>query len=121
MVDKGNYYQWYEKGHFESETRAWKEEKVSGTLCASGGGIKVATNNLKVRKLTPRECFRLMNVKNEDIDKILKSQSDISAYHLAGDSICTNVLMAIFGEMLDINWQEKLNDMLDIYNKGENK
>lgn len=57
-------------------------------------------NNLRIRKLTPRECFRLMGVKDEDIDKILKHQSNASAYHLAGDSIVVNVLMAIFKEML---------------------
>lgn len=44
MIDKGDYFQWYEKGHYESETRAWKD-RVSGTICttpktkyASGGG-----------------------------------------------------------------------------------
>ena len=36
MIDKGNYYQWYVKGHQEQETRAWKENKVSGTLCTNG-------------------------------------------------------------------------------------
>ncbi len=57
-------------------------------------------NDLNIRKLTPRECFRLMGVKDQDIDNILKNQSDSSAYHLAGDSIVVNVLMAIFKEML---------------------
>lgn len=56
--------------------------------------------DMKIRKLTPRECFRLMGVKDEDIDNILKNQSDSSAYHLAGDSIVVDVLMAIFREML---------------------
>lgn len=57
-------------------------------------------NNLRIRKLTPRECFRLMGVKDSDIDKIEKNQSNSSMYHLAGDSIVVNVLMAIFKEML---------------------
>ena len=60
-------------------------------------------NELKIRRLTPRECGKLMGVKDEDIDKILKNQSDSSAYHLFGDSIVVNVLMAIFGEMLGVN------------------
>ena len=70
-------------------------------------------NNLRLRKLTPKECFRLMNVKDEDFEKVKKNQSDSSLYHLAGDSICSNVLMAIFGEMLDIDWKTKLEEMLD--------
>ena len=56
-------------------------------------------NDLRIRKLTPRECFRLMGVKNEDFDKVAKNQSDSSLYHLAGDSIVTNVLEAVIKEM----------------------
>lgn len=37
MIDKGNYYQWYKKGHLEHDTRAWKDNKVSETLCTKGG------------------------------------------------------------------------------------
>ena len=72
----------------------------------------VCYNDLRIRKLTPRECGRLMNVKDEDINKMLKNQSDSSAYHCFGDSICTNCLMVIFGELLDINWKQKLEEML---------
>ena len=56
--------------------------------------------DLRIRKLTPRECFRLMGVKDEDFDKCAKNQSDSSLYHLAGDSIVVNVLIAIFKELL---------------------
>lgn len=58
------------------------------------------THDLRIRKLTPKECFRLMGVKDEDYDKIAKNQSDSSLYHLAGDSIVVNVLMAIFKQLL---------------------
>ena len=57
-------------------------------------------NDLKIRKLTPREAFRLMGVKDEDFEKIAKHQSDSSLYHLAGDSIVCQCLMAIFKEMI---------------------
>lgn len=57
-------------------------------------------NQLRIRKLTPKECFRLMGVKDKDFERIAKNQSNASLYHLAGDSIVINVLMAIFGEML---------------------
>ena len=60
----------------------------------------MVSNNLRIRKLTPRECFRLMGVKDEDFDKVRKNQSDASLYHLAGDSIVVNVLMAIFKKLL---------------------
>ena len=54
----------------------------------------------RIRKLTPLECFRLMGVRDEDYQKVAQNQSDSSLYHLAGDSIVVDVLMAIFGEML---------------------
>lgn len=57
-------------------------------------------NSLRIRKLTPRECFRLMGVKDEDFNRVAKNQSDSSLYHLAGDSIVVDVLMAIFKEVL---------------------
>lgn len=65
-------------------------------------------HNLRIRKLTPKECFRLMGVKDEDYEKIAKNQSNASLYHLAGDSIVIPVLMAIFGELFKVDWKGKL-------------
>jgi len=59
-------------------------------------------DDLKIRKLTPRECFRLQGVRDDDIDKLMH-MSDTTLYHLAGDSIVVNVLMAIFKEMIGDN------------------
>jgi len=57
-------------------------------------------DGLRIRKLTPKECFRLMGVKDEDYERIAVNQSNASLYHLAGDSIVINVLMAIFKQLL---------------------
>jgi DNA (cytosine-5)-methyltransferase 1 len=102
-----------------SETRRGRVQKQAiQTLDTMGGeGKGTVTSDLRIRKLTPRECGRLMNVKDEDITNMLKNQSDSSAYHCFGDSICTNVLMAIFGELLGIDWKTKLNELLE--SKGE--
>lgn len=82
-------------------------------------GISVTTsfnpnyidNNLRIRKLTPKECFRLMGVKDEDYERIAKNQSNASLYHLAGDSIVTTVLMAILGELIGQDYKKKLWDI----------
>ena len=71
----------------------------------------IQSNDLRIRKLTPLECFRLMGVKDEDYYKVAKNQSNSSLYHLAGDSIVVNVLMAIFGELLVVNWIEKIKEI----------
>ena len=62
--------------------------------------VAVKNIDLRIRKLTPKECFRLMGVKDEDYEKCAKNQSNASLYHLAGDSIVTNCLCAIFKELL---------------------
>ena len=55
--------------------------------------------NLRIRKLTPTECFRLMAMKDEDSSK-LNHLSNATKYHLAGDSIVINTLQAIFKSIL---------------------
>ena len=84
-----------------------KGNNISLTLDTSCDNLAVV-NNLRIRKLTPKECFRLMGVKDEDFENCKKNQSNASLYHLAGDSICTNVLMALFSQLLDISWEDKL-------------
>ena len=60
----------------------------------------MATNNLRIRKLTPKECWRLMGFDDEDFDKAQKVNSDTQLYKQAGNSIVVNVLEAIFKELL---------------------
>lgn len=72
-------------------------------------GIEYQENELpklRIRKLTPRECFRLQGLKDEDIDLIMEHQTNASGYHLAGDSIEVTCLLAILGEVANKNWQE---------------
>jgi len=78
------------------------DKEYSAPIVMENHGTVTATqtSDLKIRKLTPKECFRLMGVKDEDYEKCAKNQSDSSLYHLAGDSIVVNVLMAIFKEIL---------------------
>ena len=54
----------------------------------------------RIRKLTPRECFRLMGVDDSDIDKIqVAGISNSGQYKLAGNSIVVDVLYHIFRKM----------------------
>ena len=87
---------------WQFEQQVYDENGIARTLKASegSGNIPKVMSDLRIRKLTPRECFRLMGVKDEDFEKCAKNQSDSSLYHLAGDSIVVNVLMAIFKELL---------------------
>lgn len=55
--------------------------------------------NIRIRKLTPRECWRLMGFDDEDFDKARAVNSDTQLYKQAGNSIVVNVLEAIMGNM----------------------
>lgn len=84
-------------GHDAS--RIVDSDGVAPTVKENHGTITATNQNLRIRKLTPTECFRLMCVKDEDSCK-LDHLSNSTKYHLAGDSIVVNVLQAIFKSVL---------------------
>lgn len=55
---------------------------------------------MRIRKLTARECLRLMDVSEPDIDKMIGSGlSKSSLYKLAGNSICISPMFHIFRKL----------------------
>ena len=84
-------------GQYHQQNRVYADNVAISVTTAFNQFYK---NDLRIRKLTPKECFRLMGVRDEDFEKCAKNQSDSSLYHLAGDSIVVNVLMAIFKDLL---------------------
>lgn len=63
--------------------------------------------NYRIRKLTPRECFRLMGVSERDIDTLLNAGiSNSQLYKLAGNSIVVNCLTAIFRQLFIGNFNK---------------
>jgi DNA (cytosine-5)-methyltransferase 1 len=78
------------------------EADIPGTITGSAW----EQNNLLdyagcIRRLTPRECLRLMDVSDGDIDKIQAAGiSDTQQYKLAGNSIVKAPMMGIFRNML---------------------
>lgn len=57
-------------------------------------------NGLRIRKLTPKECWRLMGFDDEDFEKASKVNSNAQLYKQAGNSIVVNVLEAILKNLL---------------------
>lgn len=56
-------------------------------------------SELRIRKLTPKECWRLMGFADEDFEKAEKVCSNSQLFKQAGNAIVVNVLMAIFKEL----------------------
>lgn len=70
--------------------------------------------NYRIRKLTPRECFRLMGVEDADIDSIQAAGiSNSQQYKMAGNSIVVDNLYHIFRKMFcEV---ENENDQLTLF------
>lgn len=84
----------------DSTTRRGRvKEGVSGTLTTSDNmGV---VDNLCIRKLTPRECYRLMGFSDAEFDRAEKVNSNTQLYKQAGNSIVVDVLEELFCMMLD--------------------
>lgn len=84
----------------EQVRRVYGVDGISPTLNTMQGGNrqpKVLEYGFRIRKLTPRECFRLMGMRDDDIDKIQAAgTSNTQQYKMAGNSIVVDVLEAIF-------------------------
>lgn len=63
----------------------------------------------KVRRLTPREAWRLMGVSDSDFEKVSSIMSNTSLYKQAGNSIVVNVLEQIFSNLF-INYDTTIQD-----------
>lgn len=57
------------------------------------------TEQYRVRKLTPKECWRLMGFSDDDYEKAAEVNSKTQLYKQAGNSIVKDVLMAIFSQL----------------------
>ena len=68
--------------------------------CNTGGVKEIEKNRLRIRKLTPKECWRLMGFDDKDFEKAAKVNSNTQLYKQAGNSIVVNVLEAILKELL---------------------
>ena len=55
---------------------------------------------MKIRRLTPKECWRLMGFDDQAYERAESVNSHVQLYKQAGNSIVVNVLEAIFAEML---------------------
>ena len=83
----------------DSKTRRGRVgHEVSKTLPTSDP--QGVLDGFRIRKLTPRECYRLMGFDDASFDRASKVLSNTQLYKTAGNSIVVNVLEAILKELL---------------------
>lgn len=87
----------------DSATRRGRVQEmgdVCPTLMSGESGVHRIESIYRIRKLTPKECWRLMDFSDEDFEKAAMVNSNTQLYKQAGNSIVQNVLVAIFGQMI---------------------
>ena len=113
-----NYITWKnKKGEFNTQcNRAMLENDLSLTIPTENTPKVAESEHLRIRKLTPLECMRLMGFGNQDYKAMREiNMSDMAIYHMSGDSIVVCVLISIFYPLLfnDNNYKEIINNYID--------
>ena len=86
----------------ESKTRRGRVQEngqICPTITATETGVCRIESPIRIRKLTPKECFRLMGFSDENFEAAEKMVSNSQLYKQAGNSIVVDVLYYIFVEL----------------------
>lgn len=79
--------------------RVQENGNVCPTLTAAETGVCRIESPIRIRKLTPKECFRLMGFSDRDFEAAAKVVSNSQLYKQAGNSIVSDVLYYILREL----------------------
>lgn len=74
-----------------------QKDSIQTLTCGDNRGV--VADDLRIRKLTPLECWRLMGINDEDFYKARKVNSNTQLYKQAGNAIVVDVLAAIFMQL----------------------
>jgi DNA (cytosine-5)-methyltransferase 1 len=74
---------------------------------------EIQNPSLRIRKLTPKECYRLMGFDDEAFERAEQVNSNTQLYKQAGNSIVVDVLVAIFDSLLIHGCSAWLDELLE--------
>jgi DNA (cytosine-5)-methyltransferase 1 len=80
--------------NYEKSNRVYDVEGIAPTLTTVNTDEKI-TNGVRIRRLTPLECWRLQGFSDESFYKAQKVNSDTQLYKQAGNSITKNVIKKV--------------------------
>lgn len=80
-----------------SNTRRGRVQKETCNTITTHGtaGVVMDTSPVRIRKLTPRECWRLQGFTDEQFEKAAEVNSNTQLYKQAGNAVTVNVAEAI--------------------------
>ena len=101
--------------------RGTVQKETCQTLTTGGDNVGVVVkeeqtlkNELRIRKLTPCECIKLMGFERKDYESLVEfGLSDSAIYHCAGDSIVATVLVGLFGTMTNKDYEQIIKDYVE--------
>ena len=85
--------------HPNSKTRRGRVGQQIANTILTGTEQGIVTEDLRIRKLTPRECWRLQGFPDYAFDRAQQVNSDSQLYKQAGNSVTVNVIEAIAREL----------------------
>ena len=97
---------------YDEQNRMLRKDGTVGTLTTDGSSPKhnnrviVDAEHVRIRRLTPRECWRLQGFPDEYFDKAAAVISDTQLYKAAGNAVTVNVARAIGLKLKEIENEE---------------
>ena len=82
-------------------SRIVSQNGIAPTVKENHGTVTATMQNLRIRKLTPKECWRLMGFDDADFEKAEKVNSNTQLYKQAGNSVCVNVIEELYKNLLN--------------------
>lgn len=92
--------------------RVYDPNNISCTLSSQGGGMGAKTGlykitdlysqRMRIRKLTPKECFRLQGFTDEQFEKAAAVNSNSQLYKQAGNAVTVNVVEEIGKHIMSV-------------------
>lgn len=103
------------EGVYEKSERHYFVDGIAPTLTSTSARTEKFIENpngngLRIRKLTPKECFRLMGFDDEDYEKVRNVNSETQLYKQAGNSIVVPVIEHIMMKLFECNVLKKHNN-----------
>ena len=90
----------YSKSNYQG-TLIVNKNGLTPTIRENHGQVTAICENLRIRKLTPKECWRLMGFDDVDFERAAKVNSNTQLYKQAGNSIVVNVLEQILKKLFE--------------------
>ena len=102
MLDKKGYLPEFHVPYSSSEVKETSPTLTTSSGNFTGSGSVMYKHDFRIRKLTPKECWRLMGFDDSDFDKAKSAGiSNTQLYKQAGNSIVVDVLQYIFRNLFN--------------------